>query len=82
VSDPDANVQLLKEEGKIEITRKGAKEPLTISVAEDKHSLKVQTTEFDLLVKTFEMKPGTRRAIAAKWVPVEDEPDAEGASPE
>ena len=52
VNEPDAEVQVLSEEGKVEITRKGEKGPITISVDPGKHRLKVQKDGFTVLGRT------------------------------
>ena len=60
VNEPDAEVQVLNEEGKVEITRKGEKGPITISVVPGKHRLKVQKDGFELF--TEELRDRSRGA--------------------
>lgn len=48
VNEPDAEVQILNEEGKVEITRKGDTGPITIPVVPGKHQLRVQKDGFEL----------------------------------
>jgi formylglycine-generating enzyme required for sulfatase activity/serine/threonine protein kinase len=74
VNEPDAEVQVVSETGKIEITREGDKGPITISVVPGKHQLRVQKNGFVLVTKDFEIESGGRQSITAKLVPKQDEP--------
>lgn len=76
VNEPDAEVQILNEEGKVEITRKREKGPITITVVPGKHGLKVQKDGFELFTDEFEIKSGGDKSITAKLVPVKDKPAA------
>ena len=83
MNEPDAEVQVLNEEGKVEITRKGEKGPITISVVPGKHRLKVQKDGFEFFTQDFEIESGGKQSITAKLVPLEEEPvvAAKGESP-
>lgn len=74
VNESDAEVQVLDEAGKVEITRQGDKGPITISVDPGKHRLKVQKDGFEFFSKDFEIESGGKKSITAKLVPVEDKP--------
>ncbi|MGE3407572.1 MAG: protein kinase [Pirellulales bacterium] len=81
VNEPDAQVEVWNEEGKIEITRKGEKGPITISIDPGKHQLRVQKDGFILVTKEFEIESGGEKTIAAKLVPVDEKPVATGPKP-
>ena len=68
VNESDADVQVLNEEGKVEITRKSDKGPITISVVPGKHQLKVQKDGFELFTDNFEIKSAGKESISAKLV--------------
>jgi len=72
VNEPDAEVQVLSEEGHVEITRKGEKGPITIWVVPGKHQLKVQKNGFELFTKEFEIKSGREQSMTAKLIQMED----------
>ena len=71
VNEPDAEVQVLSEAGKVEITRKGEKGPISIWVVPGKHQLKVQKDGFVLITKDFEIESRGKKSISAKLVPLE-----------
>lgn len=71
VNEPDAEVQVLDESGKVEITRKGEKNPITISVDPGKHRLKVQKEGFTVFGQELEIASGREQAITAQLIPVE-----------
>jgi len=73
VNDPDIAVQLFKEEGKIEIARKGESGPMTISVDSEKHTLKMQSGRNTFFAAKVEITPGSKQGITAKLVPLGDE---------
>ena len=72
VNEPGAKVQVLNEEGKVEITRKGENGPITIAVDPGKHRLKVQKDGFKLFSTEFEVESGGKKSITAKLTPVKD----------
>ena len=72
VNEPDAEVEVFSEEGKIEINRKAEKGPLTISVAPGKHRLKVQKNGFEIFTDDFEIKSGAKESITARLVPMKN----------
>jgi serine/threonine protein kinase len=74
VNEPDANVLVLSEEGKVEITRKGDTQPITISVDPGKHRLKVEKAGFKFFTQDFSMESGGERSITATLVPLDDKP--------
>ncbi len=69
VDQPDAMVQVLDEQGKIQITRPGEKGTITIAVDPGKHRLKVSKDGFDVFGEPFEITTGGIRSINAKLVP-------------
>jgi serine/threonine protein kinase/formylglycine-generating enzyme required for sulfatase activity len=73
VTEPDADVQVLTEQGQIEITRKGEKEAFSISVVPGKHQLKVHKNGFELFTRSFEIKSQGSKSITAQLVPLEGE---------
>lgn len=75
VNEPDADVEVLTEEGKVEITRKGEKEPLTISVDPGKHRLKVQKPGFEFFTQEFSIESGATKPITATLVPLKGKSD-------
>ena len=74
VNEPDAEVQVLSDEGKVEVTRKGDKGPITISVDPGKHRLKVHKDGFEIFGQDFEIESGGKKSITAKLVPAEVKP--------
>ena len=72
MSEADAEVQVLSEEGKVEITRQGEKGTITIAVDPGKHRLKVKKNGFELFTDNFEIESGTKTSITAKLVQLED----------
>ena len=69
VDQPDATVQVLSEEGKVEISRPGEKGTLTIAVDPGRHRLKVTKDGFQFYVKDFQVEPGGKRTIRATLLP-------------
>ncbi|HEY3969633.1 MAG TPA: SUMF1/EgtB/PvdO family nonheme iron enzyme [Planctomycetaceae bacterium] len=74
VNEPDAEVQVLTEEDKVEITRPGEKGPISISVVPGKHRLRVQKDGFEIFTENFEVESKGKKSIAAKLVPVANQP--------
>jgi serine/threonine protein kinase/formylglycine-generating enzyme required for sulfatase activity len=72
VNEPDVEVQVLSEEGKIELTRKGEKSPITISVVPGEHRLKVTKDGFTVFAENFEIESGGTKPIKARLVPLAD----------
>ena len=70
VTEPEAEVQVLSEAGKVEITKKGEKSPLTISVVPGKHQLQVKKDGFEIFTDDFEIKSERKESITAKLVPL------------
>ena len=70
VDQPDAMVQVLDKEGKVEISQKGGVGKLTIGVDPGKHRLKVEKDGFAIFGEEFEMQSGGTTAITAKLAPV------------
>lgn len=80
VNEPDAEVQVLDEAGKVEITRKGDKGPITISVDPGKHRLKVAKDGFTVFGEEFELQSGGAKTITARLVPARKKTPAEVAA--
>jgi len=72
VDQPDATVQVLDAEGKIELTRKGS-DKITFSVDHGKHRLKVEKEGFVVFGEEFEMERDGKKMISAKLVPITTE---------
>ncbi len=73
VDQPDAVVQILNEEGKVEISDRSGKKPITLSVNPGKHRLKVEKDGFVAFAENFEIEVGGKKAITAKLEPVKKE---------
>jgi hypothetical protein len=71
VNDPDASVQVFRDEGKIEITRPSARGPITISVDPARHSLKVEHDRTRIWAMKFESRGP--RGISAELLPLTTE---------
>ncbi|HWB14208.1 MAG TPA: family 16 glycoside hydrolase [Pirellulales bacterium] len=74
VNEPDADVQVLSEEGKVEITRKGDGQPITISIDPGQHRLRVEKAGFRFFTQDFSMESGGEQSITATLVPLDDKP--------
>lgn len=72
VNEPDAEVQVLNEEGKVEITKKGDTEPITITVVPGKHKLKVSKDGFELFTQEFSLETRGKEEITARLVPLNE----------
>ncbi len=70
VNQPDATVQVLNEQGIVEITQPGNKGTISISVDPGKHQLKVEKDGFTVFGQTFEMASGGKTEIKATLVPL------------
>ena len=70
VDQPDAVVQVLSEEGKIEIDQPGGKGVISISVDPGKHRLKVEKEGFAVFGQAFEIESGGTKPIKVKLEPV------------
>ena len=78
VDQSDAVVQVLDAEGKVEISQKGGKEPISISVDPGKHRLKVEKDGFAVFGRDFEIQSGGRLPIRAKLAPLAEKPALAG----
>lgn len=70
VNEPDAVIEVLNQEGKVEVTRKGDTSPIKISIQPGQHRIKVQKDGFELFTDSFEIKSGNTESISAKLVPL------------
>jgi serine/threonine protein kinase/Leucine-rich repeat (LRR) protein len=70
VSQPDAVVQVLDADGKVEISQPGGKGAISISVDPGKHRLKVEKDGFQFFAQDFEMESGGTASIKATLEPV------------
>ncbi|MEK0426986.1 MAG: Serine/threonine-protein kinase PknB [Planctomycetota bacterium] len=77
VDEPDAEVQVLNADGKIEISRKGEKGIISVSIDPGKHRLKIQKDGFMVYGENFEIGAGGKIIIAAKLVPLDEQPAGE-----
>ena len=69
VDQPDAVVQVLDSEGKVEISQKGGVGKITINVDAGKHRLKVEKDGFAVFGQEFELEKGGKKEITAKLEP-------------
>jgi hypothetical protein len=69
VNQPDAAVQVLDAEGKVEISQPGEKGAISISVDPGKHRLKVQKDGFQFFAPDFVMESGGKQSIHAVLEP-------------
>ncbi|MCX7426119.1 MAG: SUMF1/EgtB/PvdO family nonheme iron enzyme [Planctomycetia bacterium] len=69
VDDPDVTVQVLSEQGKVQIERKADKETIEISVDPGKHGLRIQKDGIEVFAKEFTIASGGREIIRAKLEP-------------
>ncbi len=81
VDQPDAVVQVLDAEGKVEISQKGGKGLVSISVDPGKHRLQIEKDGFTVFGQDFEMKSGGKTPIKAKLVPLDEKPAMVGTKP-
>ena len=70
VDQPDAEVRVLDEKGKVEVSRKGGEGIVTIGVDPGKHRLVVEKDGFEAYGEEFILSSGGRREIAARLVPL------------
>jgi serine/threonine protein kinase/Leucine-rich repeat (LRR) protein len=70
VNEPDALVTISNEQGKVEITRKTDKTPLSISVDPGRHRLRVEKDGFQFLTKDFMVEAEGKTTLRARMVPV------------
>jgi hypothetical protein len=69
VNEPDSEVQVLDEKGKVELSRRtDSKGTITITVDPGRHRLTVRKNGFGLFTKDFEMESGGKKTISAKLV--------------
>lgn len=70
LSDPDVTVQIVSEEGRVEIERKGDKGKVGIAVDPGKHRLRLTKAGVEVFAQEFTMVSGGREVIKARWEPV------------
>ena len=70
VNQPDATVQVMDADGKVEISQPGGSAPISISVDPGKHRLKVEKNGFQFFAQDFEMESGGTTSIKATLEPV------------
>jgi len=81
VDQPDAMVQVLDSEGRIEISQKGIDGKVTISVDPGKHRVKVVKEGFTTYGQEFEMEKNGKKEITARLEPLEPKPAMVGTKP-
>jgi hypothetical protein len=74
IDQPDAMVQVLDAEGKVEVSQRGGNGPVSISVDPGKHRLRVEKEGFTVFGQDFEMKSAGKTPIKAKLVPLDEKP--------
>ena len=82
VNEPDAQVEVLNEEGKVEISQKGGNETISISVDPGKHRLKVTKDGFTVFGQDIEIAAGGKQPITAKLMPLNEKPLVVGTKPD
>jgi serine/threonine protein kinase len=70
VNQPDAEVQVLDDQGEIVVDLKSGEKPVAIGVDPGKHRIRVQKDGFELFTDEFTMKVGGREAIRATLQPL------------
>jgi serine/threonine protein kinase len=75
VNEADAEVQVLNEQGEVEITRSGDAEPITIGVDSGKHRLRVTKGGFTVFGQDFEIEAGGKQLISARLQPLQPDPE-------
>ena len=70
INQPDAVVQVLDAEGKVEISQPGEKGTISISVDPGKHRLKIQKDGFQFFSQDFVMESGGKHSIHAVLEPM------------
>jgi serine/threonine protein kinase/Leucine-rich repeat (LRR) protein len=78
INQPDAVVQVLNEEGTVEISQPGGKGTISISVDPGKHRLKVEKDGFKFFARDFAIESGGTPTIKAQLVPRDDKPQVAG----
>ena len=78
VNQPDAIVQVLDGQGKVEISQPGGLKPVSISVPPGKHRIRVEKDGFVAIAETFEIESGGKLDIKARLVPTGKGPGASG----
>ena len=73
INDPDATVQVLNEEGKVLVERKGEKGAIEISVAPGKGRLRLEKNGLELFAQEFSLASGGKEYIKA-WLEATSEP--------
>ncbi len=76
INEPDAVIQVLDEEGTVEIERKGEAGKLSISVDPGKHQLRVNKNGFSLFTTVFEIESGREKVIRAWLEPLTTKADS------
>jgi hypothetical protein len=70
VDQPDAMVQVLDEEGKVEISQPDVKGAISISVNPGEHRLKVQKEGFIVITRHFQIESGGQLVVKARLLPL------------
>jgi len=66
ISEPGATVQVLSEEGEVQIQRKGEKGTISIRVDPGKHRLRVERDGFEIFTQEFSIVAGGKETIHAR----------------
>lgn len=74
VDEPNAEIEVLSEQGKVQISRFSEKDPITLSIDAGKHQLKVQKSGFELYTEKFEISSGGNKSITASLTPLKVKP--------
>ena len=69
VNQPDSIVEVLDGEGKVQISRPGGLQPISISVVPGKHRIRVEKDGFVIIADNFEVASGGTLDIKARLVP-------------
>ena len=71
VNESEVQVDVLDQDGKVEITRKGGQGKISIAVDPGKHRLQVTKDGFSVFGQDFEIQQGGQQPITAKLLPLE-----------
>ena len=81
LSDPNVTLQVLSEEGKVQIDRNGEKGTLEIAVDPGKHRLRLQKNGVEVFSQDFTLASGGKEIIRAMLKPLAPPPNLQSAAP-
>lgn len=78
VSEPGARVEFFDAENRLELTRLGHEQTLSISIEPGKHRLKVEKPGFQVFTREFSLKSGDRETVVVRLDPLPKPPSVNG----